>query len=153
MIFDKDMMKKQMNNIGFDTRKMPLGKLSKDTIKKGYTVLTQISEVIDKKAKGDLYDLTSKFFTYIPHAVGFQYLSFLLLFIFKRKMSQFVINTKAKVKEKMSLLESLGYIEIAERLTETKKGKEVNEIDENYSKLNCKIEAVAAAVLLFILMS
>lgn len=33
------MMKRQMVQIGFNVNKMPLGKLSKDSIKKGYNIL------------------------------------------------------------------------------------------------------------------
>ena len=73
LIFNMKMMQKQMVEIGYDAKKMPLGKLSKDTIKKGYEALKRISDVLDGKAKGDLYDLSSEFFTAIPHDFGFQY--------------------------------------------------------------------------------
>jgi poly [ADP-ribose] polymerase len=55
---------------------MPLGKLSKETIKKGYEVLQKISDVIEKKTKGDLLDLSSAFYTVIPHDFGFKLVSF-----------------------------------------------------------------------------
>ena len=48
-----------MTDANFEANKMPLGKLSKETIKKGYQVLKQIEEVIKKNKKGDLLDLTS----------------------------------------------------------------------------------------------
>ena len=44
LIFDTDMMDKQMKQIGYDSTKMPLGKLSKDTILKGYKALNQLME-------------------------------------------------------------------------------------------------------------
>jgi poly [ADP-ribose] polymerase 2/3/4 len=66
------MMKEQMIEIGYDAGKMPLGKLSKDTIKRGYGVLKKLSDVITGKKKGDLYDLSSEFFTIIPHDFGFK---------------------------------------------------------------------------------
>ena len=72
MLFDMKMMQKQMEEIGYDAKKMPLGKLSKDTIKKGYTVLTKISEVLEGKTKGDLLSLSGEFFTVIPHDFGFK---------------------------------------------------------------------------------
>jgi poly [ADP-ribose] polymerase len=72
LIFNMKLMQKQMVEIGYDAKKMPLGKLSKDTIKKGYEVLTKISDVLDGKAKGDLMDLSSEFFTVIPHDFGFK---------------------------------------------------------------------------------
>ncbi len=36
LIFDMKMMNKQMKEIGFDANKMPLGKLAKSSILKGY---------------------------------------------------------------------------------------------------------------------
>jgi poly [ADP-ribose] polymerase 2/3/4 len=36
MIFDMKMMNIQMKEIGYDAKKMPLGKLAKSSIKKGY---------------------------------------------------------------------------------------------------------------------
>eukprot|EP00826_Nyctotherus_ovalis_P013167 TRINITY_DN13519_c0_g1_i9.p1 TRINITY_DN13519_c0_g1~~TRINITY_DN13519_c0_g1_i9.p1 ORF type:complete len:576 (-),score=216.42 TRINITY_DN13519_c0_g1_i9:173-1900(-) len=127
LIFNMKLMQKQMVEIGYDARKMPLGKLSKDTIKRGYEVLKQISDVLDKKTKGDLTDLSSKFFTVIPHDFGFN------------KMSQFVIDTKEKLKEKLDMVQSLGDIEIASRLLEEGGTQGMNEIDANYKKLKCEI--------------
>ena len=129
LIFNMKLMQKQMVEIGYDAKKMPLGKLSKETIKRGYEVLKQISDVLDKKEKGDLTDLSSKFFTIIPHDFGFKH------------MSQFVINTREKLKEKLEMVQSLCDIEIASRLLE-EGSKGINEIDANYEKLKCEIITV-----------
>lgn len=43
------MMKNQMFEIGFDTKKMPLGKLSQDNIKKGFTILQKLMDEIKGK--------------------------------------------------------------------------------------------------------
>ncbi len=72
LIFNMQMMKKQMVEIGYDARKMPLGKLSKETVKAGYLALKKISDVLEGKTKGDLFDLSSEFFTVIPHDFGFK---------------------------------------------------------------------------------
>eukprot|EP01022_Parablepharisma_sp_SALTPOND_P023167 TRINITY_DN480_c0_g1_i2.p1 TRINITY_DN480_c0_g1~~TRINITY_DN480_c0_g1_i2.p1 ORF type:complete len:963 (-),score=64.22 TRINITY_DN480_c0_g1_i2:10195-13083(-) len=130
LIFNMKMMQKQMVEIGYDAKKMPLGKLSKDTIKKGYEVLKKISDVLDGKVKGDLYDLSSEFFTVIPHDFGF------------KKMSQFVINTKQRLKEKLDMVQALGDIEIATRLLEETGRSGIAEVDNNYEKLKCKIVAL-----------
>jgi len=127
LIFNMKMMQQQMVEIGYDAKKMPLGKLSKDTIKKGYEVLKQISDVLDGKTKGDLMDLSSKFFTVIPHDFGFKH------------MSQFVINTKEKLKAKLDMVQALGDIEIASRLLEEGSKSGMAEVDSNYEKLKCKI--------------
>lgn len=53
-----------------DVKKMPLGKLSKGQIAKGFEVLDEIEQVLDKKKKGNLTELSSRFYTVIPHDFG-----------------------------------------------------------------------------------
>ena len=68
LICDMQMWKAQMIEIGYDANKAPLGKLSKETIKKGYEALKQISDEIDKNNKSNqtFIELSNKFYTYIP---------------------------------------------------------------------------------------
>jgi poly [ADP-ribose] polymerase 2/3/4 len=42
LIFDMKMMAKQMKEIGYDAKKMPLGKLAKTSISKGYEILKSL---------------------------------------------------------------------------------------------------------------
>lgn len=53
---------------------MPLGKLSKTQIAKGFEILEDIEAVIktNKPSSAKLMDLSSKFFTAIPHDFGRQ---------------------------------------------------------------------------------
>lgn len=54
-----------------DIKKMPLGKLSKQQIAKGFEALEEIEDAIKKKSdESKLTELTSKFFTIIPHNFG-----------------------------------------------------------------------------------
>lgn len=54
-----------------DIKKMPLGKLSKMQIAKGFDVLEEIEAAINQKVKkARLEELSSKFFTTIPHNFG-----------------------------------------------------------------------------------
>ena len=56
-----------------DVKKMPLGKLSKVQIAKGFECLEAIEDALRKKAKlPQLQELTSKFYTAIPHDFGRQ---------------------------------------------------------------------------------
>ena len=60
-----------MEEIGYDIKKMPLGSLGEDTIKEAYGVLTQIMNAIKEKApQNKLNDLSSEFFSRIPHDFG-----------------------------------------------------------------------------------
>jgi poly [ADP-ribose] polymerase 2/3/4 len=73
LIFDLKMMNQQMKEIGYDAKKMPLGKLSKSNIEKGYKILTEIAEELKgKKARNKLETLSSDFYSFIPHDFGFQ---------------------------------------------------------------------------------
>ncbi len=89
LIFDMNMMNNHMKEIGYNVKKMPLGKLSKDNIKKGYKILTDLSEEVKKNNKEAISKLTNEFYSYIPHDFGFQH------------MSNFVLNTPEKVKAKL----------------------------------------------------
>lgn len=62
-----------------------------------------------------------------------------------RQMSNFVIDSAAKLKNKLNMMRDLGDIEIATRLIEEIEGK--NDIDANYAKLNCKLIPIEIGVL------
>ena len=54
-----------------DVKKMPLGKLSKAQLAKGFEALVEIEEAIKSNARGTkLSELSSKFYTLIPHSFG-----------------------------------------------------------------------------------
>jgi poly [ADP-ribose] polymerase len=101
LIFDLNMINKALAEIGYDAKKMPLGKLSQGNLKRGYEVLKQIEDVLNKKTTGDLGALSGQFYSLIPHDFGFQH------------MSQFAINTKQRLKEKIDMIESLAEMKIA----------------------------------------
>ena len=57
-------MNQQMKEIGYDSKKMPLGKLAKETIQRGYEVLNKIAEVLKtKKSRSELEVLSSEFYS------------------------------------------------------------------------------------------
>lgn len=58
----------------------------------GYKYLNMISDVLSKKAKGDLADLSSMFYTYIPHNFSMKH------------MSNFTIKTQEILKQKLDLI-------------------------------------------------
>lgn len=51
LIFDVTIMNNTMKEIGYDAKKMPLGKLGEGTIKQAYTVLNNLTEAIKKGQK------------------------------------------------------------------------------------------------------
>jgi poly [ADP-ribose] polymerase len=53
------MMAKQMKEIGYDANKMPLGKLAKSSILKGYTILQEIMTEIKGRNRTELVNKLS----------------------------------------------------------------------------------------------
>ena len=49
MIFNVKLMEQQMMEIGYDSKKLPLGKLSKSLIQKGYDILQSLAKELKKK--------------------------------------------------------------------------------------------------------
>lgn len=71
--------------IVLDVKKMPLGKLSKSQIAKGFEILEEIEEVL-KAAKPNMTkinDLSSRFYTAIPHDFGRKVIQFLEIYFLK----------------------------------------------------------------------
>ncbi|KAF9432768.1 Poly [ADP-ribose] polymerase 2 [Entomortierella beljakovae] len=129
LIFNTGMMNRQMAELDYDVKKMPLGKLAKATILHGYQVLKDISEVINNvtvpQRQERLMQLSSDFYTVIPHSFGMR--------------TPPIIRDAPMLKKKLEMLEALGEIEIAQKLIkETKKNAETiihNPLDKQYDSL------------------
>eukprot|EP00747_Dinoflagellata_sp_TGD_P100722 gnl/TRDRNA2_/TRDRNA2_168120_c1_seq1.p1 gnl/TRDRNA2_/TRDRNA2_168120_c1~~gnl/TRDRNA2_/TRDRNA2_168120_c1_seq1.p1 ORF type:complete len:406 (-),score=114.97 gnl/TRDRNA2_/TRDRNA2_168120_c1_seq1:27-1124(-) len=132
LVCDLGMMQQHMVEIGYDAKKMPLGKISKAMIKEGYEALQLIAKELEKPrpTPAVLTDSSSRFFTVIPHDFGFQH------------MSNFVINTKSRLADKLKMVESLADIELAHRLLSDQKaaGPTKHPLDESYAKLKTEME-------------
>ena len=64
MIFDMKMMNNHLKEIGYDAKKMPLGKLAKASILKGYEALKGLmEEVKGQKKKTMIQKLSSDFYS------------------------------------------------------------------------------------------
>ncbi|CAO2203462.1 unnamed protein product [Urochloa humidicola] len=132
LICDSSMMKQQMMEIGYNADKLPLGKLSKSTILKGYDVLKRISSVISKADRVQLEHLTGEFYTVIPHDFGF------------RKMSEFIIDTPQKLKAKLEMVEALDEIEIATKLLKDDSSDQDDPLYARYKQLRCDLTPLEA---------
>ncbi|XP_009618006.1 poly [ADP-ribose] polymerase 2 [Nicotiana tabacum] len=127
LICNVNMMRQQMMEIGYNANKLPLGKLSKTTILKGYDVLKRISDVIGQSNRKLLEDLTSEFYTVIPHDFGF------------KKMREFIIDTPQKLKRKIEMVEALAEIEVATKLLEDNTEIQDDPLYYQYEQLRCKL--------------
>lgn len=133
LIFSNDMFKEAMECMNLDIKKMPLGKLSKMQIAKGFEVLEEIEAAMSqKKGNARLEELSSKFFTTIPHNFG--------------RTRPPTINNKEIVDKKKEMLMVLADIEIAQTLkSETEKAQEEmietvpHPLDQDYTSLHCRL--------------
>lgn len=131
LIFDMKMINKQMAEIGYDAKKLPLGKLSPSVINKGFEILKELTEAIKSGSRPKMESLSSEFYSNIPHDFGYQ------------KMQNFILNTDEKVKAKLELLESLRDIQVATKILKEAEESGENMIDMNYKKLNCELNPLA----------
>ena len=104
LVFDLKSFNQQMQNIGYDSDKIPLGQLSSEVIDEGYKYLNELEKIIEDKNKSNysnqIYDLSSKYYTLIPHNFGMNH------------MSRFVINSMDKIQKEHELLDSIKNIKI-----------------------------------------
>ncbi|KAH9730483.1 poly (ADP-ribose) polymerase 2 [Citrus sinensis] len=110
LICNISMMKQLMMEIGYNANKLPLGKLSKSTILKGYDVLKRIADVIHPPDRRKLEEL-----------------------------SDFVIDTPQKLKLKLEMVEALGEIEVATKLLEDDTEIQADPLYSHYQRLHCQL--------------
>ncbi|XP_067361545.1 protein mono-ADP-ribosyltransferase PARP3 isoform X2 [Channa argus] len=133
LIFSNDMFNEAMKCMNLDIKKMPLGKLSKLQIAKGFDVLEEIQAAMNQNSRREcLEELSSKFFTTIPHNFG--------------RNRPPVINDKEIVEKKKEMLMVLADIELAQTLkSETEKAQEQmieavpHPLDQDYNSLKCRL--------------
>ncbi|XP_062923847.1 protein mono-ADP-ribosyltransferase PARP3 [Mobula hypostoma] len=133
LIFSHDMFKEQMETMNLDLKKMPLGKLSKQQIAKGFDALDELEEALKSPNNTkQLEELSSKFYTIIPHYFG--------------RNRPPVINTTEVLQAKKDMLLVLADIELAQSLQAEKEQKQKvedaevpNPLDEDYNLLKCQL--------------
>ena len=167
LISDISMMKEQMREIGFDAERMPLGKLQKRTILEAYKCLQQLSQILVPGAtisgggggassagaamsggsmggggvaplhRGRIEELSNGFYSLIPHVSSFADGS-------GTRARLPWIDTPAKLKEKIEMVEALGNIELAQRVISTGKGSgfDVHPIDAKYNSLGTRLTPI-----------
>jgi poly [ADP-ribose] polymerase len=133
LIFDHDVFRGAMASFDIDVKKMPLGQLTKHQVQKGYEVLEELEDAIEGKKSKSITDLSSRFYTLIPHSFG-------------RRVPP-PINTGDLLQKKYDMLNVLNDIEIAVSLQhkeEDAKGAHLlpNPADINYGKLKAELEYV-----------
>lgn len=130
LIFDVNIMQTTMKEIGYDAKKMPLGKLGDNTIKEAYKILTELTKAIKENKTSEYSRLSGDFFSLIPHDFGFQ------------KMANFVMRNDEQVKEKLRMLEAISDMKITTKLLDQDGDDDTAVLDQNYKKLGCGIKTL-----------
>ncbi|CAO2633707.1 Protein mono-ADP-ribosyltransferase PARP3 [Lemmus lemmus] len=132
-IFSKEMFKNAMTLMNLDVKKMPLGKLSKQQIARGFEVLETLEEAIKNPTGGgqSLEELSSRFYTVIPHNFG--------------RSRPPLISSPEILQAKKDMLLVLADIELAQTLQaatgEEEKLEEVpHQLDRDYQLLRCQLQ-------------
>jgi len=135
LLFNVKEMEKVLQQMHIDTKKMPLGKLSKTAILNAYRVLKEIEEFMKLEEaqirEGRILDASTKFYTLIPHS-------------FPDGVRAPPINKEELLKDKINMLDSLLDMEVAGqlmgvKLTTNVDGTTQNEVDAHYDSLKAEI--------------
>jgi len=111
-------IEKSVVEIGYDIKKLPLGQLTDDTIKKGASKLKEIEDAIKAKSNSTkLAELSNEFYRIIPHDFGFQ------------NMSNFIIKDLKTVHEKMNMVQSLKDIAVTAKVSKIDSKSTKHELD------------------------
>ncbi|KAL1409265.1 hypothetical protein Q8F55_006098 [Vanrija albida] len=133
LIFNQQYLQATMASLNYDANKLPLGKLSKSTITRGFQALKDLGELIDDPTLAQSkYDtnfpsacehLSNSFYSLIPHAFG--------------RNRPPVINTDAMLKREIELLESLGDMKEAAAIMKAERPRDtIHVLDRHYNALN-----------------
>ncbi|UDD55742.1 hypothetical protein AFCA_003335 [Aspergillus flavus] len=131
-IFNQSHFMNTMASMDYDAKKLPLGKLSKRTLRQGFLKLKELSELIaDPNLAATQYgttynaaaeDLSNQYFTTIPHVFG--------------RNRPPVLNSDQHIKKEIELLEALTDMEVANGIMkESKDADTIHQLDRQFQSL------------------
>ncbi|KAJ5520924.1 hypothetical protein N7463_001377 [Penicillium fimorum] len=134
-IFNRQNVLDTLAAMSYDANKLPLGKLSDRTLKSGFLVLKEISELmttpdVSQEKYGlsfhDAIDiLSNRYFTLIPHVFG--------------RHRPPTLNTNAQIKKEVDLLEALTDMDVAnEIMVSSKQDHDIHPLDRQFQSLGMK---------------
>ncbi|KAI0847539.1 PARP-domain-containing protein [Daldinia vernicosa] len=131
LIFNQQYFAATMRDLNYDSVKLPLGKLSKTTISRGFQALKDLSALIQNPALATSLhqtnyisateQLSNLYFTLIPHAFG--------------RNKPPVIRDTTLLKREIELLESLSDMKDASLLMKNQQEYEINKLDQQFQSL------------------
>ncbi|KAK7029695.1 hypothetical protein VNI00_014393 [Paramarasmius palmivorus] len=135
LVFSTSIIDATLSSMNYDANKLPLGKLAKSTILKGFAALKSLSEVIDGSDNTKIQEygskraaceeLTNLYYSIIPHDFG--------------RSRPIVIDNSELLKRELDLVDALGEMEIASQLMSSIEEKEdaepINPLDAQFRSL------------------
>uniref|UniRef100_A0A8U7MQQ2 Poly(ADP-ribose) polymerase family member 3 n=1 Tax=Corvus moneduloides TaxID=1196302 RepID=A0A8U7MQQ2_CORMO len=140
LIFSSDMFRDAMQTMNIDVKKMPLGKLSKHQIARGFEALEELEAALREQPPqaARLEELSSRFYTIVPHNFG--------------RARPPPINSPDLLRAKKDMLLVLADIEVAQSLQAQKVKEEEEEekevahpLDQDYALLCCQLSLLDPA--------
>ncbi|KAJ5817241.1 hypothetical protein N7447_009474 [Penicillium robsamsonii] len=134
-IFNRQNVLDTLAAMSYDANKLPLGKLSDRTLKSGFLVLKEISELmttpnVSQERYGLSFNdaietLSNRYFTLIPHVFG--------------RHRPPTLNTNAQIKKEIDLLEALTDMDVAnEIMVSSKQDHDIHPLDRQFQSLGMK---------------
>lgn len=131
LIFNTSYFEATMAALNYDSAKLPLGKLSKATITRGYQALKELSDLLDDSSLAQNYQmsahqatehLSNLYYSTIPHSFG--------------RNRPPVIHTDEQLKREIELLESLTDLKDADLIMKKeKKTDDIHPLDSRFKSL------------------
>lgn len=131
LIFNTSYFEATMAALNYDSAKLPLGKLSKQTITRGYQALKELSDLLDDSSLAKNYDLSAPaatehlsnlYYSTIPHSFG--------------RNRPPIIQTNEQLKKEIELLESLTDLKDADLIMKKeKKTDDIHPLDSRFKSL------------------
>jgi poly [ADP-ribose] polymerase len=126
LIFNQQYMNATMSALNYDANKLPLGKLSKATIGRGFQALKDMSVLLDNTdsdSREEVERLSNLYFSVIPHAFG--------------RVRPPVIRDLATLKKEIELLESLSDMKDAANMlkSQLKYDSGIHPLDKQFQSL------------------
>ncbi|KAF1923195.1 poly polymerase 2 ADP-ribosyltransferase 2 [Didymella exigua CBS 183.55] len=124
LIFNLNYQEEALSAMNYDNKKMPLGKLSKGTIGRGFQALKELAALIDNPTtSAEIEQVSNRYYSVIPHVFG--------------RDRPTIINNNKLLKEEIELLESLSDMKEASDMLKAsrKDDSNLNELDRQFQTL------------------
>lgn len=136
VIFSTKLLDAHLSEMNYDANKLPLGKLSKASILKGFEVLKELAEVIEDPNPAKFAqsgginevcaELSGRYYSLIPHNFG--------------RARPTIISNMSLLKHELEVLDNLGEMEVAHKIITSNSstdedGNVVNPLDMHFNSL------------------